>query len=401
MPKNHEYLVGLDLGSHRTRCVVALEEDSHLRLISHGSALSAGWARGVISDQDPVVTSVEQAVDEAEKNGGMLIDAAVVGVGGTHVVSNISHAVIELSSEQTEVRQDDLDAVVKQAGRGPLSDDRALLQLIPLEFSVDRQQGLHNPLGMRGLRLGAHVQVISAAVQAHNNIRAVVNRAGLLVQETVFEPFAAAYAVLEEQERELGVAVLDMGAGSIDMIAYLGNHLRLAAAIPIGGRHFVNDVAAVLETPPAEAQRLVEQFGCALADQTPANVMIEVPSLRDNSSRPKSRKLLNEVLQARAEEAFEFVAKELRRARLQGRLISGLVLTGGLAGLAGGCDIAERMLDANARIGLPPRLEYLPDELDHPAWATAIGLVLYGQRLRLHQRRNRDRVAEWLKALLD
>lgn len=403
MPAKQQFLVGLDLGTSGSRCVVAIEENSRLRFISHGRAAvdPSGWDRGLISDQDPVLDSVGAAVEEAEHNGGVVIEAAVVGVGGPHVRSNVSHSYINLNSWATEIEKKHVDEAVKAAVQGPLSEDRTVLQAVPLEFSVDQQPGTRNPLGMSGRRLDAHVQVISALAQAHSNVRAVVNRAGVLVEETISESFAAAYAVLEEQEREMGVALADMGAGSVDLAVYVGNELRLIGATPIAGDHFASDVAAVLKTPRESAALLVEQYGCALADQTPENVMVETPGLANGVSRPQPRRLLNEIIQARAEEVFELIDCEIRRAGLRGRLVGGIVLTGALACLAGACDLAEQVLNVDARIGLPPRLEDLPDELDHPGWATPIGLVLYAQRLRLHQKRRRDRVTEWLKALLD
>jgi cell division protein FtsA len=401
MPKRHDYLVGLDLGSHSTRCLVALEEDSRLRFISHGSAPAAGWSRGVIADQEPVLESLDKAIEEAEKNGGVTIENAVVGVGGPHVRNNVSHSFINLPSWEREIQKEHVDAVIKAATQGPLSDDRTVLQVIPLEFAVDGQSGLRNPLGMSGSRLDAHVQVVSALAQAHNNIRVVVNRAGLVVEETLFEGFAASHAVLEEQEREMGVAVADMGASSVELVAYLEGELRLALSLPMGGDHFVNDVAAVLRTPREAAQQIMEQYGCVPAAQTPLNVMIEAPGLSDGRSREKPRRLLNEILEARCEELFEIMAAQLARAGFENRLVAGVVLTGGLACLAGSCDIAEHVLNVNARVGLPPQIDDLPDELDHPGWATAIGLILYAQRLRLHRKRKRDRVTEWLKTLFD
>lgn len=403
MPAKQHYLTGIDLGSSRTRCVVAIEEDSRLRFISHGSAetASGAWKRGLISDQDPVVESIERAVDEAERNGGMLVESAVVGVGGPHVRSNVSHAYINLGPDDEEIEKRHVDAAVKAAAQGPLSEDRTVLQAVPFEFSVDHQPGTRNPLGMRGGRLDAHVQVISDLAQPHNNVRAAVNRAGVVVEETISEGFAAGYAALEEQEREVGVALADMGAGSVELIVYHENDLRLATSVPIGGDHFASDVAAVLRTPRDAAARLIEQYGCALAEQTPDNVVVEAPGLVDGELRTHSRRLLNEIIQARAEELFELIDEEFHRARLRGRVVGGLVLTGGLSCLVGACDLAERTLGVDARIGLPPRLEDLPDELDHPGWATCIGLVLYAQRLRLHRKRRRDRVTEWLRALLD
>ena len=401
MRKRQDYLVGLDAGSGHTRCVVALEEDSHLRFISHGQAEANGWTRESMTNQDAVLQSVEECVQQAENNGSMAIEAAVVGVGGSHVQSNVSHTYVHLPPGENEVQQAQVDAVVRAAGQGSLGSDRTLLQLIPLSFAIDQHAGLQNPVGMSGERLDAHVQVITAQAQAHSNLCAVVNRASLVVQETVFEPFAAAQAVLEEREREMGVVVIDMGAGSIDFAAYVDSQLRLAGSLPIGGSHFVSDVSTVLRTPREEAMQLIQQYGCAIADQTPQNIMIEVPGVVPELSEPKPRRLLNRILQARAEETFELVLAELRRARLEHRVIAGVVLTGGLAALAGLCDVAENVMNAPARIGLPPRLEDMPEELDHPAWATAIGLVLYAQRLRLYQQRRRDRVTDWLKSLLD
>ena len=401
MPRKQDYLVGLDLGSGSTRCVVALEEDSRLRFISHGVVPTAGgWDKGVISDQDVALESLEKAIEEAEKNGGMLVEAAVVGVGGPHLRSNVSHAALNLSSWESQIERRHIDEVVKRASQAPLSEDRVVVQAVPLEFAVDQQPGKRNPLGMTGRRLDAHVQVVSALAQAHDNIQAVVNRAGVVVEETVSEGFAAAYAVLEEQERDIGVVVCDLGAGSIELVIYLDNDLRLTTGIPIAGEHFVSDVASVLRTPREAAQRLIEQYGCVLPEQTPPNVTIETPDFQGGSQQ-RPRRLLNQILEARAEEVFELIGDEIKRAGFANRLVGGAVLTGSLACMAGLCDLAEKSLGVEARVGLPPRIEDLPDELDHPGWATALGLVLYAQRLRLHKKRRRESVAEWLKALFE
>ena len=399
MAKSSGYLVGLDLGSYRTRCLVAIEEDSHLRFISHGSAPSRGWTRGVIADQEPVLASVEAAIEEAERNGGLVIESAVVGVGGSHVRSNVCHSYVNLPAKGAEIGSEHVADLFKAAAQGPLSDDRTVMQVVPLEFMVDRQITVQNPRGMKARRLDGHAQVVSAAAQAHHNIHAVVNRAGVVVDETVFEAFAAAQAVLEEQERALGVAVADMGSGSVDLVVYLENKLRLATSVVVGGDHFINDVAEVMRTSRADAEMLIHQCGCAVVDDTPSNVSVEVPSLVDDQPQTYPRRLLNAILQARAEELFKMLGEEFRRVGIQERLIGGLVLTGGLAAIAGGCDAAEDVLDCSARIGLPMRIEDLPEELDQPGWATALGLVLYGQRLHLHGRRRRQKAREWLKAI--
>ena len=400
MRKQYQGIVGLDLGSDWTRCVVGVEENSRLRFISSGCSPSSGWSRGVISDQDSVLLSLERSLQQAEQMGGTPIEGAVVGIGGSHVAGMTSHACVSLPDEENEVRQQDVEAVVKAAGRTMLGGDRAPLQLIPLDFAVDQQGVLRNPVGMAGARLDAHVHVISAQAQAHGNVCAVVNRASMVVQETVFEAFAAAQAVLEERERQMGVVVIDLGAGSTDFIAYRDNQVRLAGSIPIGGGHFVGDIATVLKTPREEAACMMEQYGCAIAGRTPYNVMIETPSIAGGFTEPKPRRRLNQVIEARARETFELIAAELRRSRLEDHLIAGAVLTGGLASLGGLCEVAENVLRVTARIGLPPRLEDMPDALDHPAWATAIGLALYGQRLQVQQRKKQDRVMGWLKSLI-
>jgi cell division protein FtsA len=403
MPKKQDYLVGLDLGSSRSRCVVAFEEDSRLRFIAYGVADVApdGWERGRISNPEAVLESVEKAVEQAERNGGMLVEASVVGVGGDHLQSNVSHAAVNLNSWEGEIERKHVEEAVRRAAQGPLSEERTVLQAIPIEFEVDQQAAVRNPLGMSGRRLDSRVQVISALAQAHDTIRATVNRAGVVVEETIAEVFAAGYAALEEQEREIGVAVVDLGAQSADIAVYLDNDLQFVSAISIGGDHFVGDVATILRTSKSDARALMEQYGNVLPDQTPPNVMIEAPSLTDGRFQEHPRRLLNQILEARAEELFELIGAEIDRVGLRNRLVGGLVLTGSLACMAGGCDLAERVLSTNARIGLPPRIEDLPDELDHPGWATSIGLVLYAQRLRLHQKRKRDKMTEWLKTLFD
>ena len=401
MDKKQDHIVGLDLGSDWTRCFIGTEENSRLRFVGSGCARVDGWSKGVISDQDSVLSSVDQAVQQAEESGGRSIESVVVGIGGSHVVGNTSHTYVSLPGEESDVRAQDVDAAVEAAARTSPSTDRTILQLIPLAFAVDQQTVLQNPVGIAGRRLDAHVHVITAQTQAHNNVCTVVNRASLVVQETVFEPFAAAQAVLEEREREMGVVVIDLGAGSTDLLAYLDNQVRLASSIPVGGGHFSSDVATVLKTSKKEAASLIEQYGCAIAEQTPHNVTIEVPSITGEYSKPQSRRLLNQIIEARARETFELIATELRHTRLEDRLVAGVVLTGGLAGLSGMCDVAEEVLGMTTRIGLPPRLEGMPDALDHPAWATSIGLVLYGQRLQVKKQRKRDRLTDWLKSLIE
>jgi cell division protein FtsA len=396
MPKLTNFLVGLDLGTSETRCAVGSEEQGRIRFLSYGAARSAGWKKGVIVDQDPVVQSLEQAVAEAEANGGLTIDSAVVGVGAT-VASAASRGAINLAPRGQGIDRAEVNEVVKAATRARLGEDRMLLQAIPLEFLVDGQGGIRNPLGMTGRRLEAQVRLITTSTLAHVNVTTVVNRAGIVVEETVFEPFAGALACLDEQERQIGVAVCDIGAGSTDLIAYLEDQLRAAVSVPIGGDHFVRDVSHGLKTAGPDAARIMEQYGCAVAAMTAENSVIEVPSGDDRTVCEAPRRTLNEILESRAEEILALIKRELERAGLAGRLIAGVALTGALAKMTGLVDLAEKKLRLPVRIGLPAPLCELPDELDQPEWTAAIGLLLYAQRLRLHRQAERESMTAWLR----
>ncbi len=395
MPRTPSFLVGLDLGSTQTRCVVGIEEDGRLRCLSYGAARSGGWRRGVIVDQEPVVESVDQAVAEAEANGGLAIESAVVGVGAT-VTSALSRGPTMLAAGHPIARLQ-VNEAVKTATRARLGEDRMLLQAVPISFAVDGQPGIRNPLEMTGRRLEAQVRLLAASTVAHMNLTTVVNKAGIVVEETIFEPFAGALAAIGEQERQIGVAVADLGAGSTDLIAYLEDDLRAAVSIPIGGDLFIRDAAYGLRTPEADAARLIEQYGCAIAEMTSENSRLEVPSASGDGLRETSRRTLNQILESRAEELFTLIKQELARAGVEGQLIAGLVLTGGLAKMTGLVDMAERVLKTGVRMGLPAHLYELPEELDRPEWTTAIGLLLYAQRLRLHRRAEKETVAAWLR----
>ena len=398
MPKPPSCLAGLDIGSTATRCVVAIEENGRLRCVGYGAARSDGWKKGVIVDQDPVVQSIEQAVAEAEADGAASIESAVVGVGST-VSSAVSRGAAPLSSG-VPIERLHVNEAVKAATRARLGEDRMLLQALPLEFAVDGQEGVRNPLGMTGRRLEAIVRLVTASTQAHNNLTTVVNRAGIVVEETIFEPFAGAFAAISEQERQMGVAVADFGAGSTGLAAYLEDHLRVATSIPIGGDHFTRDVSYGLRTSEAGAARLIEQYGCAVSGMTAENSKIEIPSTGPGGGlREASRRTLNEILESRAEELCVYIDKELERAGVAGRLIAGLVLSGGVAKLTGFADMAERVLRLPVRIGLPVPLCELPEELDRPEWTTALGLLLYAQRLRLHRQAERESMTAWLRGI--
>lgn len=401
MPKSPKYLAALDLGRSATRCVVGAEENGRLRCVSYGAARSGGWRKGVIVDQDPVLQSIEQAVTEAEANGDLSVESAVVGVGAT-VQSVTSRGGLKLASSRRPIERADLNAAVKAAARARLGEDRMLLQAIPLEFVVDGQEGIRNPLGMTGRTLEAQIRLITASTQAHLNVVTVVNRASIVVEETIFEPFAGALATIGEQERQSGVAVLDMGAGSTDLLGYVEEQVRAAVSIPIGGDHFARDVAAVLRTPESDAERLIEQYGCAVAEMASRHSKIEVPPAAGEGSGGEAlRRTLNEILEARADDLFGYVRRELARAGLDGKLVGGVVLTGGVAQMTGMADKAERALGASVRLGLPAPIYDLPEELDQPSWTTAVGLLLYAQRLRLHRQTERESMTAWLRSIFE
>jgi cell division protein FtsA len=380
--------VGLDAGSSRTRCVVCALEDMRLRFLGYGQADSAGWSKGRLADQQALAYSIAAAVEEAERSAQQLVEGCVVGMGGTTVQGGYTRWVYEFSRPR-EIQSDDLSYAVDRATRIRLEDDRMLLHAFPQDFVLDGRAGYRNPRRATCARLEANVQAVTASAHEHAALIDAVHQAHLAVEETVFEPLAAAYASVMPEDRTRGVALIDIGLHSADVVAYDGEALAVAASLPVWGDHFTRDIAFVLKTAYEDAERLKREYGCALLGLTADNSLIEVPSAEGRPPREAKRLELNEILEARAEELFLYVRGELQKAGMEQNLIEGVVLCGGGSLLAGMCDMAEHVLNCQARKGLAVGIKNWPEELDTPVWTAAAGLAMYSAKLKTRRETRR------------
>jgi cell division protein FtsA len=378
--QNENILSVVDIGTAKTVALVAEITDTGLRYRGHGIAASRGSRKGIIVDLDKATAGVQKAMDEAELTAEVPLERAVVGVAGPHIRATNSQGGIALGKEAREVSREDIRQAVDKARSIPLPDDHQILHLLPQDFILDQQDGLRDPAGMVGRQLEVRVHVITAAISAVQNVITVMNRAGIHVNDTVYEVLACSDAVLRTDERELGICICDIGAGSSDVIVFHEGVVVHTAVIPVGGDHFTNDVAVGLRTPLADAEKIKRQFGCAIVTSIPESTEIEVPSVGDRPSRLVPQRFLGEVLEPRARELVYMLRDNLRQAGVSEMLGSGVVLTGGGARLPGLIETVEDILRCPARIGLPIPMAKLPALLGEPEFATVIGMVFYAHR---------------------
>jgi cell division protein FtsA len=384
MTNKTQLAVGLDAGSSRTRCVICALDGDHIRYLSHGLAEAAGWAKGRVSDQEALADSIRAAVEDAERGARVSVEGVTVGIGGMSVAGAQSRGLYEFGRPR-EIDIEDMAYAVKLAADVRLEKDRMLLHVLPQDFTLDGRSGYRKPHKGVCSRLEANVHIVTASVQEHQAIVAAAHFAGLAVEETVFEPIASAYACLYPEERARGVALLNLGLHSSDLVVYDGDALLLASSIPVWADHLTRDVASIFKVTYEDAECLKQQYGCALLGLTSDSSLIEVPSPEGRAPREARRSELNEILEARAEELFLYIRAELQRVGMERNLLEGIVLTGGGAFLNGMCDMAERVLNCQAGNGLAKGFGDWPEELNSPAWTTAAGLALYSAKLKLHQ----------------
>jgi len=374
---------GLDAGSTRTRCIIAQLENDRLRILGYGSAPSRGWSKSRIADQQAVSEAVLAAVEEAEAMAGILIETVVAGVGGLSARGANSRGRMDLGRPR-EIEQRDINRSMERAMHIQLQEDRMVLQALPQDFVVDEQPGFHDPRKMLASVIEANAHLITYSQQEHTNLIGAINRAHLSVDETVFEPIAACYASVLPEDRREGVALIDIGAQSTELICYYGESAQIASTLKISGDYFSRDLATVLRIPVEAAAQVKCEFGGAIATGTGMNSVVELPWIegreRDRTEAP--RMLINQVLESRAVELFEMVQAELARAGMQRAIASGLVIAGAGALMPGLCDVAERVLDCPARMALAQGFLDWPDEINGPEWTTAAGLAMYAARLR-------------------
>ncbi len=367
----------------RAASSAALEGDQ-VRYLGHGLAPAAGWAKGRITDQEALAESIRAAVSDAERGAQISVEGVTIGVGGLSVCGAQSRGVYEFGRPR-EVDADDLAYAVKLAADVQLERDRMLLHVLPQDFTLDGRSGYRKPHTGICSRLEANVHIVTGSLQEHQAVISGAHLAGLVVEETVFEPLAAAYACLSQDDRARGVALIDLGLHSTDLVIYDGDALLLAASIPVWADHLTRDIAAIFKVTYEDAECLKQQYGCALLGLTSDSSLIEVPSPEGRPAREARRSELNEILEARAEELFIHVRAELQRVGMERSLLEGIVLTGGGALLNGMCDMAERVLNCQAGNGLARAFGDWPEELKTPVWTTAAGLALYSAKLKLHQ----------------
>ncbi|HXZ25182.1 MAG TPA: cell division protein FtsA [Nitrospiria bacterium] len=371
-----EIIVGLDIGTTKICAIVAVRrEDGPVEVVGLGTHPSRGLRKGVVVNIESTVESVKQAIEEAELMAGVEIHTVYTGIAGGHIKGFNSRGVIAV--RDAEVTRHDVQRVIDAAKAVAIPMDREILHVIPQEFILDGQEGIKDPLGMSGVRLEADVHIITAAATTMQNIVKCVNRAGLDVAGVILQPLASSEAVLRPEEKEQGVAMIDIGGGTTDLAIFLENSLWHTAVLGIGGNHLTNDIAVGLRTPAIEAERIKLRHGCAMTSLVRADEMVEVPSVGGRQPRVLPRQLLTEIIEPRVEEIFSLAAQEIRRTGHEEQIVSGAVLTGGAALTEGIIEVAERVLGMPVRRGAPVNVGGLTEIVTTPIYSTGVGLILY------------------------
>ncbi len=386
MARKSELLVGLDIGTTKVAAVVGELNDGAVSVIGVGSAPSDGLRKGVVVNIDATVQAIERALKEAEVTAACEIHSVFAGVGGAHIKGFNSHGIVGV--RHSEIQQPDVDRVLEAARAVALPADRDILHVLPQDFVLDSQDGIRTPVGMSGVRLEARVHIITTASTSAQNVIKCCERSGLHVADLVLAPLAAAEAVLTPEEKELGVALVDLGGGTTDILVFYQGTLKHTAVLPLGGNHVTSDIAAGLRTPFRDAELLKQRSGCALARSVGRDQSVEVPSVGGRTPRLLSRHMLSQIVEARVEEILTLARQQIIKCGFDEALGSGIVLTGGTALLDGVVPLAEQVFQTPVRIGLPfgtNGAEHGAAELvRNPAFAAAVGLVQYGARPRDH-----------------
>src|SRR5579884_3320458 len=386
MGRREKNIVGLDIGSAKVCTLIAVVRESGLEPAGIGVAESKGLKKGVVVNLEETVQSIKKSVSEAEKMAKIEVETVFVGLAGSHIKSFNSQGVTPIAMRGREINNEDVRRVIETARAVALAPDREIIHILPQEFTVDDQVGIGDPLGMIGTRLEVNVHIVTSSTTAAQNIVTAVNRSGLLVGDTVLEPIAVGEAILSEDDKELGVVLVDIGGGKTNVAIYHHGAVRHTVVLPLGGDHLTNDIAVGLRTSIPEAERLKQEQGCAIATNGDSESVFEVVGMGSRQPRVISQQVLSDVLQPRAEEIIHFVRNEIRNAGYERQAGAGVILSGGGALLKGFAELAEDILDLPVRLGHPvgfseEQIARLP-ELGRPEFATVSGLVLYGDRRR-------------------
>jgi cell division protein FtsA len=378
MGKKNSIVVGLDIGTSKVCAVVGEMTENGVEIIGVGSRPSQGLRKGVVINIEGTVNSVKKAVEEAGLMAGCEIHTVFTSISGGHIKAFNSHGIVAVKNK--EVTQRDLERVIDAARAVAIPMDRDVIHVLPQDYVIDDQDGIREPLGMSGVRLEAKVHIVTGAQTSAQNIVKCCNRTGLNVAEIVLAPLAAAEAVLTDEERELGVVLIDVGGGTTDIAIYHDGTVKHTAVVGIGGNHVTNDIAAGLRTPFNDAERIKQRHGFARASMVNDDERVDVPSVAGKGPSSVSRQILCEIIEPRLDEIFELVQKEVVKSGFDGALTSGLVITGGSMLLPGAVEMAEQSFGLPVRLGVPARVHGLIDIISNPTYATGVGLVLHGMK---------------------
>jgi len=403
MSKNNEkkLIVGLDIGTSKVVAIVAeVGAEGQTDIIGIGSHPSNGLKKGVVVNIESTVQSIQRAVEEAELMAGCQIHSVFAGIAGSHIRSLNSHGIVAI--RDNEVNAGDVERVIDAAKAVAIPADQQILHILPQEFIIDNQEGIREPIGMSGVRLEAKVHMVTGAVSAAQNIIKCIKRCGLEVDDIILEQLASSYAVLTDDEKELGVCLVDIGGGTTDIAIFTEGAIRHTAVIPIAGDQVTNDIAVALRTPTQHAEDIKIKYACALRQLAALDDTIEVPGVGDRPPRKLSRQTLAEVVEPRYEELFTLVQAELRRSGFEEIIPAGIVLTGGASKMEGVIELAEEVFHMPVRLGVPQGVSGLVDVVRNPIHATGVGLLLYGQQAsaeRLYQEQSGSGFAALLKRM--
>lgn len=402
--------VGLDIGTTKIACIISeLDSSGELKLIGVGVSPSDGLRKGVVVNIDKTVRSIQKAVEEAELMAGVDVDAVWVGIAGDHIRAINSRGVVAISRDDNEITEMDVLRAIDAAKAVSIPMDREILHVIPQEFVVDDQKGIKDPIGMCGVRLETQVHIITGAVTSAQNIYKSVDKAGLKVIDLVLEPLASCYAVLEKDEKELGVALVDMGGGTTDIAIYFDESIRHTAVVGLGGKNVTSDIAIGIRTPIERAEEIKKQYGCSYSPLVKNNEFISVPGVGGREQREVSRAVLSSIIEPRMEEILSLTLREIKRTEYADMLGAGVVLTGGGSLMDGVQELAEKVFEMPVKLGIPSGFGGLTEAAKSPIHATGVGLCMYG----MEQSKNRkgkktlsgddnfkkifDRMKSWVK----
>ncbi|MFQ5356526.1 MAG: cell division protein FtsA [Mariprofundaceae bacterium] len=379
MAKHGQLMIGLDIGTSKIACVVTERTpDGGLDVIGLGTHPSRGLRKGVVVNIESTVESVRLAVEEAELMSGVEIKSVYTGIAGSHIRGINSHGVV--ATKSGEVNEEDVERVIDAARAMNIPADQKTLHILPQEFIIDHQDGIREPVGMSGVRLEAKAHIVTCAVSSAQNIVKCCNRCGLDVADMILEPLAASEAVLLQDEKDIGVALVDIGGGTTDIAVFLNGAIRHTTIIPLGGDHLTNDLVVGLRTSAREAEKLKRKYGACMVSAISPEDQIEIPGVGGRKARPMPRQVMAQILEPRVEEIFELVKAELDRSGFQELLAAGLVITGGSSLLDGIVELGEEIFDIPVRRGRPHGVGGLVDVVSSPMYATGVGLIRYAQR---------------------